>query len=440
MRAPGTVLIALPRQCWESKVLPHEAREAIRRFLGDLGDIERRIGKGVAVDDERKRYTRLLTRIEQVALGCAKPVASRGAFRAALRSKHALPAIRVSSAYTDFLRMRFAAGDLRDPLAGRRLGASLFSPQVLKTHASALAQLIDGTDFAADAALRHRQWFVEERVLPARSGLLEVPEPLGVPMCAEATVPAEALDGRSWWTRVRSRWSPAPRAMLDPRLRRASVAALEGPLPPSGDWVSYRPDDRGTFMVDRLRAQIETAMSQGVPVNLSNQRHNMFTEIFAEFICKRPGSTPGNAPLVYGDGRAVDPFPLRVLDPLPDGWTPTRILHVGLVSMRHLPLDRYIDVNWYRNAEVPSRSGLAGADAWCTRVSRAQLKRLLDLHKGQRLRLHVYHSGYMPAVVGFYRAVVEVLGSGTYERGCLQVLPMLQPKDDGFRMGAGWPS
>jgi hypothetical protein len=108
--------------------------------------------------------------------------------------------------------------------------------------------------------------------------------------------------------------------------------------------------------------------------------------------------------------------------------------------MRHLLLDQYIDMNWYRNVEVPAKDGLAAADEFCFQLSMQQLDELLDTHRGDRLRIYLYHTGYMPAVVGFYRAVVETHISGRYRTGCLQIVPMLQPTKTGFEKGLAWPN
>src|SRR5262249_30286628 len=149
---------------------------------------------------------------------------------------------------------------------------------------------------------------------------------------------------------------------------------------------------------------------------------------------------PATAAMMYESGQPTRPIRLRCVERLPDGWSPTRTLHVGLISMRHLPIDQYVDINWYRNVDVPSQEGLAGADDACYRISRGQLARLADVYNGHRLRLYLYHSGFVPAVVAFYRALVEHLSSPQHKRGSLQVIPMLEPRSDGtYEEGKPWP-
>ena len=96
-------------------------------------------------------------------------------------------------------------------------------------------------------------------------------------------------------------------------------------------------------------------------------------------------------------------------------------------------------MNWYRNIEVPTGEGLAASDESCYQYSMRQLAQLLSTNKAHRLRIHLYHTGYMPAIVGFYRAVMSILRSGNYGKGCLQVIPKLQPEGDDYAEGRPWP-
>jgi hypothetical protein len=348
----------------------------------------------------------------------------------------------VGCEYIDFVRELELRGTTTGIRGEDRLGASIFRPEHVEGHVRSFAAATKSLDFHHYPAIRHRLWFLSKRILSAGAGLVEVPDPLGATPGDATAAAARGADGRSVWERVLAwlRKAAAPSVSSGERLLRAAPPAQKPAQ--ASDWLHYVEGDRGRFMVERLRSEIELALERGTPVNLANQRHNMATQLLAEFIHKQPGAGAKAVAVVYNESQPARPFPLRCLEPLPDGWSPTRELHVGLVSMRHLMLDRYIDINWYRNAETPSDGGMVAADEKAFQASMQNFAALLDANRGQRLRLHVYHTGFVPAVIGFYRALVTTLSSGKYQPGCVQVLPKLQPKADesGHIEGLGWPS
>jgi hypothetical protein len=443
MRAVATLLCAVPRACFSEERLNALPMEQLRRFLADLTVIERRLAKDAVLEDEIFRYGRLCQQVEEVALSNATFAPGGFAFRRAL-AKGRFPVLEVGSEYTDLVRELELRGVTTGVDAEARLGATILRPEHIEPHTRAFARTAVSLDFHQYPAIRQRLWFLSKRVLRSGAGLVEIPDPLGATVEDASAARARGVDGRSLWERLLAwlRKAAAPSVPPGDRLLHAAPLTPAAQSTQASDWLHYGERDRGRFMEQRLRAEIELALERGTPVNLSNQRHNMATELLAEFIHKQAGSEPSAVAVVYNESQQARPFPLRCLDPIPDGWAPTREFHVGLVSMRHLMLDRYIDINWYRNVETPSTGGLVAADEKAFQVSMRNLAALLDANRGQRLRLHVYHTGFVPAVIGFYRALVTTLSSGAYPPGCLQVLPKLQPKadDSGHIEGAAWPS
>ena len=442
MMASGTILCAIPGDCWgnqESKYLPVEL---LRRFLRDLATIERRLPKNVALDDEYYRYARLCGQIEQVALSNAAFAPASQKFRSNIEQGR-FPALRIGSEYVDLIRRVQLDGET-GPEAEGRFGASVFSPRELNAHVQYFMRAAKAYEYQHYPAIRHRVWFLTKRVMKQGCGLVEVPDPLSMSLLSESQPRQGGADGRGLWERLWVQikallWKEPQPALSAEELRAQAVADVVTLSTPT-DWQQYGVvDNRGHFMEDRLRAQIRAAIAHGIPVNLMNQRQNMVTAILQEFIHKDKGQQPVEAPVMYTHGRTARPFPLHCLPPMPDGWAPTKEYHFALISMRHLPLDQYIDMNWFRNVEVPTRDGMAASDESCYQVSIGQLAELLDANRGHRLRIHLYHTGYMPAIIGFYRAVVSTLASGSYGSSCLQVLPKLQPGKDGFVEGLPWP-
>jgi hypothetical protein len=88
--------------------------------------------------------------------------------------------------------------------------------------------------------------------------------------------------------------------------------------------------------------------------------------------------------------------------------------------MRHLELDPVVDWAWYRNKEVSQTRPLAESDEFCFQHSLKQLAELHAAYAGYVLRLNMYHTGFEPAAIGFYRAVAVTL---MRQRGWLRVVP-----------------
>jgi hypothetical protein len=434
----GTILCAIPAACFASKTHDSIATELLRGYVPSLRVIERRIRKGIAIDEERTRYARLCRQIEEVALSRATPAARDPEFRAAL-SRGDFPAIRIASGYVELLARLHAAGTNIGIAHGFRLGATLFAPDELPKHIAGFRALTATPEWEHDPSIRHRLWFISKRVIPYSCGMVEFPDALGLVMDDALTGSDRAMDVRTWWHRLTT-WFRAARLVQPPLASmRPPIQGTSWSPAVSTDWKRYAATQRGDYMHDRLRTQIEQALEGGPPIDLGNQRHALLTEELARQLHSgaRP---PGSAAMMYESGQPTRPIRLRCVDRLPDGWQPTRALNVGLISMRHLPVDQYVDINWYRNVDVPSQDGLSGADDACYRVSVAQFARLAHVYAGHRLRLHVYHSGFLPAVVAFYRALVERLSSREHKRGSLQVIPMLQPRRDGtYETGQPWP-
>ena len=80
------------------------------------------------------------------------------------------------------------------------------------------------------------------------------------------------------------------------------------------------------------------------------------------------------------------------------------------MSMRHLQIDRVVDMAWFRNREVSQSRSLAESDEFCFKYALERFQELSDITSAEKpLQLEIYHTGFEPASVGFYRALVAVL-------------------------------
>jgi hypothetical protein len=130
---------------------------------------------------------------------------------------------------------------------------------------------------------------------------------------------------------------------------------------------------------------------------------------------------PGRVRVIYADGSEAKPFPLRILPMNSAPPSPNLVeISVALMSMRHLELDPVVDWAWYRNKEVSQTRPLAESDDFCFQYSLRQLAELRAAYPGQAVLLNMFHTGFEPAALGFYRAVATIL---MRQRGWLRVVP-----------------
>jgi hypothetical protein len=289
------------------------------------------------------------------------------------------------------LALRRRNGDTRWD-AGR-LGASVVPPADVERHLTAFVKFAADRGAADRPDVVTRTAFLRDHVLPTKCGLVEAV------VCAPAAVD-RSLRGPAAPRRVRVASAQAGRQDVAELFRRAVAAALE--------------DDR--------------------PVNMNMQNHVVITTVLAEFLVAQPGEEEAALRIAYGDGSEARPFPLRCLTHTPDDDGDTLVFPAGLMSMRHLLLDGRVVVNWYRNREIDQSDTLAHSDEVCYRQAVRQLETLRTT-ADRRVVVRLYHTGFEPAVVAFYRAAVE----SVREHGdWLRVVPHYHA-DDGFRDGPSWP-
>jgi hypothetical protein len=189
--------------------------------------------------------------------------------------------------------------------------------------------------------------------------------------------------------------------------------------------------------VKALSASLIKAINNKEPANFSNRSNDIIAEVLHRFVYVLSGqpTSPVSIRVVYADGSEGRPFSIRCLpsndQPEPAGAEQSPALRAVLMSMRHVDLDRDVDMAWFRNREVSKTRTLAETDEYCYQTTLGLLGGALS--KGP-LRLHMYHTGFEPAVIGFYRAVVEVLLANQP----VSILPYYYRGKEGFELGSWW--
>ncbi len=422
MRYDPTIVCAVPASCFSPENDLTGNLQRIQMLLRDIATCERRISKNVNLDEERKRHAACGVLLDAILEACSNGNAAT----------NELSVVRLGHAYGDFLIAAHEHGSMNgDALAAARV---VVGPGEVKKHLKSLRSLSKKYGSAAPVELAQKINFVERTVLPNGAGIAETTDSYSLRTADFASFerPKQPF---AWWHRL----------LVVLRLR-AKEADPAGRGEDPEDWRAYDPErkGRGRTLEERLRDQIKVALTSGPAVPFSGQqRHETSTKVLNEFITKRGRSRTGargSIGVIYADGSEGRPFPLRCLNERARNWKPNRVLRVALMSMRHLDLDRFVDINWFRNVEIPKQYSLAHADEYCFRRSAAQLQELRAMHRGQRLRLYLYHTGFEPAVIGFYRSVVVMLDGLAKRKLWLEVVPMFRRSDGTFEEGASWPN
>lgn len=400
---PTFSLYVVPADYWTTgtQVVPG----TLRPLLQEVVALRRRVSKGANQEAERSRYTNCLCDLE-----------ARPEFRTATRQLATVADVTraaqgaqvvgflLPTEYFDVMaqahleRMERQTGLEATELvaAGAELGSSVIPPKELAAHANELDRFANTlTNQTALQQLARNRAEMARSIASAGAGIVEI---------------SEELDNQD---------VPPPPDRPAPK---------DASLPIPSEKESQQLTAKGRKkMAERFRISIEQALPTGGKVNLSDQPHEVGTEVLAEFLFANAEGAAGHVRVIYADGSEARPFPLRTMS-IPGVTTPPKIepvegvieLKLALMSMRHLELDPFVERAWYRNKEVSVTRPLAESDEFCFQYSVREIAELREAYNGHQVLIRMFHTGFEPAAVGFYRAVAVEL---KLRRGWLRVLP-----------------
>ncbi len=423
MTTTHITLCAVPAAMWATTEPTDDGRPTVGIFVRDALAIEKRTKKGVNLEDERVRYSLCCARIEALACTRMQYIKSQADFKRLLDSGM-FPAYPLGVNYLDVLMRLLAEDHLQVRTSGIRLGATFFPPEAVREHAVEFSRLAAEMGLNDDRAVKARISFFLNLALPNHCGVVEVQsafQPIGRDEPArpwELAASAEAL------------------AEAEDAGPSAPILVNDIHEPPTRD--------RDEQMRRNLRAQIRRAIAEpNGAVNFSNHRNDIIAQVLHEFVYRPPGATDGPVEIrvLYADGSEGDLFPLRCLTSrekpeMADAFT----LRAALMSMRHLEMDREVDMAWLRNKEVSKSRTLAETDEFCCAQTLKQFQEAAE--NLDAFLLHIYQTGFEPAVVGFYRGLVRMLmeiQAGRTKRLCaLVVRPYLYRGGGRYEEGLTW--
>jgi hypothetical protein len=215
------------------------------------------------------------------------------------------------------------------------------------------------------------------------------------------------------------------------------------PSQPADVWRARGGAGGRRAVLQRFRAQVASAAASepGASISPSGVSNSVLTDILREHAVPRTGQPPVLANVVYRDGSAGPPFPLRSTPLVDGGDRPDRQLSFALLSIRHTEMDIEVDGAWLRNSVVSRVRPAGDTDRIVYELSLGQLR---SLTQGGPLTIYMHQTGLETAVVGFYRAVLTMLAELDHRPGALIVVPKYFQSGVGdessphFSEGAPW--
>jgi hypothetical protein len=406
-------LCAVPQPAWTQA--DNQYGVDIVRFVDDALGCERRISKEVNLENEFSRYTLTCQRLEQeiARSGRIRQANNTQEFRQVLQAGQ-FPAQAMYPGYLALLSRT------QETPGWERLGTSFYPPDTINQHRHAFKLWAEQQGLGDTPVIRQRLTFLEW-VQKNSCGLVEL-------QSGFQPVSAEYQEQLNQYSYV------APDLDDDgfievPKFETTGMAV-----------EFFGTKGRKQHLANILRKQIREALQIGEAVTFGNQApHDVITQVLHEFVFVPPETAvrPISLRVAYTDGSEAPPFPLFCL---PQSKSETvsheNLLRVALMSMRHLELDPEIDFCWFRNREVSRTRTLAETDQFCFDLTQEQLK---DSMQPGDLAIHLFHTGFEPAVIGFYRGLVTVLlNLKNQPSSRLSVTPFYFRGDDGYQSGSVW--
>lgn len=382
------LLCAVPAFMWDADASLNETETILQGLIQDALAIERRIPKQVNLENERSRYVLCCAQIDRLTAQSAVSISTSDEFYEALRSGR-FPAITIDESYLQLMVQADLLEQDQQIVERYHFGRSLFPPDQVIPHIEEFEKLANHLGGQRLDSIQRRIAFFRQLAGSYGCGVIELQEMVIGSSDTEQTIA------------VRTKPSAEQTALL------TSTAVIDEIVQGS----------RRDAMEQRLRSQIVQAQVTQQVVNASNQPHDITTEVLHKFVYHASGVAEAALRLVYADGSESIPFPICSLT-APDEDRIAKALmlpplKIALISMRHLDLDRYVDMAWFRNREASQSRTLAEADRFCYDISRQKFEELEALARQQDgLHIHLYHTGFEPAVIAFYRALVETLQHG----------------------------
>ena len=189
------------------------------------------------------------------------------------------------------------------------------------------------------------------------------------------------------------------------------------PLARGTDQARSRHQRSGLPKVFRSSDEDESAVTQlfrkqcqaGGPIMPSKMKDYALVDVLHEFVFSN--TLAHEVGVVYADGSSGPDIIFGGL--AADASVPIRrSMSVSLMSIRHMKMDATTHGSWFRNVDLSRRVPHGAIDADATYRSARQFEELSI--RGEPIDLRVHLTGFVPALMAFYRSLTEVLRRDPY--------------------------
>jgi len=407
-------LCAIPASFWQ---LSPKNRLNLSEFSVDALSCERRMAKEVNLKDEHTRYTLICEQMEQEIIysGRLQWMKEWTEFPGIISSGR-FPAIALFDGYLSILSRL-----VDQPILNERLGASFFPPDQITKHRQFFQSWSKEQNLGESQVVKQRLAFFDV-AMSAGCGIVELQTSF-LPARIDETALMQ-LKGISQKNEDQAQFIDIPKF---------EISELDREI--------FGEKGKKQHLLKILIGQIQDALRKNEPVSFGNQAPNdVITEALNHFVFVSGDRsiTPTKLRIAYSDGSEAEPFPVLCLQRLPDIAleTVSRPLRVSLMSMRHFELDPEIDFCWFRNREVSRTRTLAETDSFCFNNTISQLD---DCMKQGNLYIELFHTGFEPAIIGFYRGVAQkLLQLRNSKTPSLRVIPLYFRGGKNYQKGEYW--
>lgn len=403
-------LIALPLEWWTKN---DENYSSVANFVKDALGIERRIAKGVNLENEYARYSLCCNQIES-AIPYNKLIrAEEDKEFSQIIQQQKIPSVCLSEQYIQILS--YLHQKHPKEFCESRFGKSFFPPEMLEEKINDLQALAERSKIINYTDVVKKLKFYS-KAKENHFGVIELVD------CGLETLHAG---------------NPIPELLLEKKIVNTFIddEVKEIEINSEGGTKLYR------GLMQQFIEAIDVSRQGkdfGV-INIGTLPHSIISEVFHDVIyTDKPLATPLGVHILYADGSQSEyPIRIRVLPPYSSkkegGNLP--VLRAELLSMRHLEMDSETDFAWFRNRDVSKSRTLAETDTYCYQQT---IKQLNEFHASQGAIIHLYQTGLQPAVVGFYRALTEYFIKQN-STSCIRVIPeYFNRRDNCYDEGKTW--
>jgi hypothetical protein len=395
-------------------------------LLLDVQAIEKRIAAGSNVGEERKRYALTRDRIEFLLM-----------YNALLGKDKQVQMLKIDlgNEYLFVLDQLVTLFSQEAEESG--IGRSILIHNQIAQHLKTFSSLVKKAGLQDNPAAKTRVRFLQE-VIRRRMIVVEIVNPAYFAEVTYSETNFERILSLFRQKEVITEETPDPNTVLS-SFRQLKVADQP---------TEFHQKSKLEITREALQKALDAVVSgQEMVLNLGNfdwgenDPNDIVTECLHEFVFPsaiKGVKSPLYVPVVYMDGSMGESFPFYAFK---DAQTPGLkkeifTLNVGMISDRHPELDSVVDIYWLRNQEISGK----GVGAETDEISYKQSKNLFaQMRTEGDYNIAFYQTGLFPALIGFYRALVEELifrRNGNYP--ILRVTPMYFRGGTNYEQGSVW--